>query len=248
MDEALVEDAEDDVDDDQRRQDQQRYGGQGFLERLSIALEGRRQRGRQAQVALSLLHGLSRLTERHAGREVEADGDRRELRLVTDRQRRDRRRRPFGEGAERHHLAARGRTDVDEVQALRVALQVGPNFLNHVVGVDLGEILRDLPLAVGVVQRVVDQLRLDAEARRHVAIDRQMERRAGVLLIGGDVAQLRKAPEFGQNLRSPKIEFVRVGVLERVLELRPGEPRADGDVLRDLEVEMRAIHLRELGP
>jgi hypothetical protein len=36
------------------------------------------------------------------------------------------------------------------------------------VGVQLGEVLRHLPLAIGVVQRRIDQFGLDAEARRLV--------------------------------------------------------------------------------
>ena len=123
---------------------------------------------------------------------------------------------------------------------------VGQDLLDHVIGVDLGEILRDLPLAEGVVERVVDQLRLDAEARRHVAIDRQRQRRAGDLLVGGDVAQLRQAAELGEDLRRPGVELVEVGVLHRVLELRAREARADGDVLRHLQVEPRALDLGEL--
>ena len=46
------------------------------------------------------------------------------------------------------------------------------------IAVELGEILRDLPLAERVVERVVDQLRLDAEARCLVAVDRQGQRGA----------------------------------------------------------------------
>ena len=50
----------------------------------------------------------------------------------------------------------------------------------------------DLPLAERVVERVVDQLRIDAETRRLVPIDRQRQRRALALLIGCDVLQLRQ--------------------------------------------------------
>jgi hypothetical protein len=57
-----------------------------------------------------------------------------------------------------------------------------------VIAVQLREILRDLALAERVIQRVVDQLRLDAVARCVVAIDGQRQRRALGLLVGGDVA------------------------------------------------------------
>ena len=101
----------------------------------------------------------------------------RELTLVADRQRLNRRGRPFGEGAHRHHLVADGRADIELVERRRVAPQVGQDLLDHLIGVDLGEILGDLPLTEGVVERVVDQLRLDAEARGHVAVDLEGQRR-----------------------------------------------------------------------
>ena len=53
-------------------------------------------------------------------------------------------------------------------------LEVGLHFQHHVVLVQLREHGRDLPLAEGVVERVVDHLRRDAEARGGVAVDDQM--------------------------------------------------------------------------
>src|SRR5208283_5123827 len=190
VDEALVEDAKDNIDRDQRGQDQERDGGQRVLERLGVALEGRCQADRNLQLLHRLLDRVGRGTERDALCEVEADGDRWELALVADREGLDRGGRPFGEGTERHHLVGDGRPDVELVESRRVAQQLRQHLLDHLVGVHLGEILRDLPLAEGVVERVVDQLRLDAVARGHVAVDLERQRRAGVLLVGGDVAQL----------------------------------------------------------
>jgi hypothetical protein len=60
--------------------------------------------------------------------------------------------------------------------------------VGDIIGVHLGEILRHLPLAKRVIKRVVDKLRLDPVARRHVAVDLERQRRAGILLVGGDVA------------------------------------------------------------
>ena len=162
------------------------------LERLRVALEGRRQAARQLQLLHGALDRLGRVAERHPLREVEADCDRGELSLVTDRQGRDRSGRPFGEGADRHHLIGRRRADVDLVERRGIAEKLRQNLLDHVVGVHLGEILRHLPLAEGVVERVVDELRLDSVARSHVAIDLERQRRAGILLIGRDVAQFRQ--------------------------------------------------------
>ena len=85
---------------------------------------------------------------------------------------------PVREGRQRHLLAGGRRLDVDLVQRVEVALQLRQHLQDHVIAVELREILRDLALAEGVVQRVVDQLRLDAEARGRVAVDRQRQRGA----------------------------------------------------------------------
>jgi len=69
-------------------------------------------------------------------------------------------------------------------------LQLGQDFQDHVIAVELREILGDLTLTERVVKRVVDQLGLDAVARGGVTIDLQLERRAIGLLVGRDVAQL----------------------------------------------------------
>ena len=65
------------------------------------------------------------------------------------------------------------------------------------IAVHLREILRDLPLAEGIIQRVVDQLRLDTEARGLVAIDRQRQCSAAGLLVGGDAGELRQRLQLG---------------------------------------------------
>ena len=171
VDVALVEDAEDQVDHEQGRQDQHRHGAQRGLEGLGVALEGADQRRRHPHLALGLLDGLGGGAERSALRQVEADGDGRELPLVADRQRLGLARRPLGEGRERH-LLARGRgADVDLVQAVHLALQLGQDLHHHVVAVLLGEVLRHLALAEGVVERVVDHLRREAVAGGLVAVD-----------------------------------------------------------------------------
>ena len=90
VDEAFIEHAEDQIDADQRRQDQQRHGRQQVLERLGVALEGRGYRRGQAQLIDRRLDRHGRLAKRDAGSEIETDRDGRELALVADRQRLDR--------------------------------------------------------------------------------------------------------------------------------------------------------------
>src|SRR6185437_11608863 len=184
---------------------------------------------------------------RHALAEVEADRDRRELALVADRERTDRRAGPARKGRQRYLLAGARRTHVDLVQRVGAALQLGQDFQDHAIGVELGKILRDLALAERVVERIVDQLRGDAVARGGVAVDLKLDRRALRLLVGGDVAQLRQRLHLGEDLRRPLVELGEVGVLQREFELGAGGTAAETDVLRRLHIEAGAFHLLELG-
>ncbi len=116
------------------------------------------------------------------------------------------------------------------------------------VAVQLREILRDLTLPEGVVERVVDQLRRDAVPGRLIAVDVERERGALALLVGRDVAQLRQALQLRQDLGRPRAELVEIGVLQRVLELRARGAAADGHVLRGLQEQLRAFDRVELLP
>ncbi len=90
VDHALVEHAEDEIDDEQRRGDEDRHARQRVSECLGVALKARLQRERLAQVFFDLLDGAHRLTDRGAGREVERDRHRGKLTLVVDDERRHR--------------------------------------------------------------------------------------------------------------------------------------------------------------
>jgi hypothetical protein len=80
------------------------------------------------------------------------------------------------------------------------ALHLGQDLQHHVIAVELGEKLGHLPLPERVVERVVDQLRLDAEARRPVAIDGQGQGGTAGLLVARNVAQLRQCLQFVEDL------------------------------------------------
>jgi len=70
-----------------------------------------------------------------------------------------------------------------------------------VVAVRLGEELRRLALTEGIVERLVDGRRLDAEARRLVAVDVERQHAAVGLLVGGHVAQHRQFLQRREQLR-----------------------------------------------
>ena len=143
-------------------------------------------RGHSDLLAGSVDRG-DRVAQRVARREIERNRHRGELALMIDGQRR-RARLEMGEGAQRH-LAAGVRANVDVVERVRIALKLRRDFEHHVILIELREHRRHLPLPEGVVQRVVDQIRRDAEARSGQPIDHDMFLPAVVLLIGRDVAQ-----------------------------------------------------------
>src|SRR5580704_10395608 len=245
MDVALVKHAENDIDDHQRGRDQHRLVGQRGLERLRIALEAADQRRRHADLVGGALNGVDRLAERDAGRQVERQGHRRELPGMGDQERPDVLGVGFDQGRQRHELSAARRADVDLIERAHIALQRWQHFENEVIGI-VGEILRHLALAERIVERVVDELRLDAETGRRIAIDVDGELRRRVLRVACHVSQLRHGLELGQELRRPDIELVQVGILHDVLELAARDAAADGDILRRLQEQPRTGNLRQL--
>ena len=116
------------------------------------------------------------------------------------------------------------------------------------IGAALGEILRHLALPERIVERLVDVLRLDAEACGLVAVDDQREGAAVGLLIGRDVAQLGQGLQLVGDPRRPGLQLVEIGVLQRVLILRPRQPAADVEILRRLHEERDALDLGQLRP
>ena len=105
------------------------------------------------------------------------------------------------------------------------------------IAVQLREVLGHFALPEGIIERVVDERRLDAEAGRLVAVDHQRELGAAVLLVGGHIAQLRQFLELLQQPRRPAVELLQVGILQRVLILGPRQAPPDVQVLRGLQVQ-----------
>ncbi len=127
----------------------------------------------------------------------------------------------------------------------RRLLEARGDLQDDVVLVQLREHRRDLALREGVVQRVVDVLRGDAEARRRVAVDDKLRLQAFDLLVAGDVGQDGQGLELVDHTRGPHGEFVRVGVFDRVLVLRAGDAVFDREILQRLKVGLDAFDLRE---
>ena len=103
--------------------------------------------------------------------------------------------------------------------------------------IELREHRRDLSLAVRVVQCRVERLRRDAQAGRRVAIDREACLQPVVLLVAGDVPQDRQGLQPRDEPGNPGSKFLRIGILEAVLVLRPADAILDGEVLYRLHEE-----------
>ncbi len=111
---ALVEDAEHDVDGDDRGQDEHGLVRERGLEGARRALKTSLNAERHADFLARSLDGASGVSQGRAGREVERERDRRKLPLMVDGER-SRSRLEVREGAERDGRAARAR-DVEIVE------------------------------------------------------------------------------------------------------------------------------------
>jgi hypothetical protein len=81
--------------------------------------------------------------------------------------------------------------DVDFVEAVDLALQLGQDLHDDVIAVLLGEVLRDLTLTECIIEGVVDELRGEPVAGGLIPIDGERQGGTRHLLIGGHVAQHR---------------------------------------------------------
>ena len=84
MDVALIQDAEHDVDGDERGEDEQRLVGERGLERGGGALEGHVDADGEVHVRDGLVDGVDGVADGFAVGQVEADGGGWELALMTD--------------------------------------------------------------------------------------------------------------------------------------------------------------------
>jgi hypothetical protein len=201
MDRAFIEHAEDQIDRDDRGQDQDGRGGERRLESLGVALEARRDCRRHVQRGRLSAHGGNRRADSRAGRQIEAERDRRKLVLVIHCQCR----RAIFDGrelAERHHRSVR-RADVNAVQRVGAGLERRIDLEDHVVGVQRGEKLGDVTLAECIVQRIVHRRRIDAEAGGGIAVDLELELTRGIGLVAADVGELGPIFQCLEQLAGP---------------------------------------------
>ena len=207
MRQALVEHAEHDIDRDQRRQQQQRLRAQRPLEGLDVAGEVGVDGVGDVHAGDRLLDLGGRRLQRHVGRDVVGDGDRGELALMVDHQRRDAAGEP-GDRRQRHlRIAVARHVEVGEIG--RVALVFVVDLQDHAVLVALAVDGGNLPLRERVVERVVDVLDAHAEARRHVAVDLDIGLQPALFAVGGDVDDAGQVLHLVHDLRHPGLQLRR---------------------------------------
>src|SRR5437879_1666415 len=128
------------------------------------------------------------MTERVARREIERNGDRWKLADMVDREW-SRARGELRDGRERDLRAAR-RSDVDVLQRVRTAAELGLHLEYHAILRRLGVDRRDQAPQYRVVQRGVDGRGRDAQAPGAVAVDVHVCLQPLVLQVRGDIGEL----------------------------------------------------------
>jgi len=245
MDEVLVEDAEHDVDHEDREREQQAHALLRSGKRLRRAHETVTDRRRQLALR-DLRDRRVGLAERNTRLQIVRDRDGGHLADVRHRERAhpaaQRRHR-----IERHELPGLA-ADAHERERRGLALVLRRHLHDHVVLVRRRVDGGDLPGAKGVVEGILDLLRRHAEGRRTIALDFHPHLRTGDLHVGVDVHQLRQRGQFRLHRRGHAVELVHVGAEEGKLVQRARLHAADADRGRLLRVGADARHHGEIAP
>ena len=245
MDVAFVQDAEHEVDGRQGRDNQVGFAAERILIGLRGAGEHGLDGGRQADAAGGIADGFDGIAQRDAGQQVEGYGDRREEALVVDGEG-GHGRAVMGDGVQRDLLAV-GRTHVDIAQGFGVLPEARRGFHHHVILVQRFIHGGDLALAEEIVQRIVDQLGRDAEARGGVAIVDHLGLKSAILLVAVDIDDERDRFQLLEHLGREGNEVLEVIAAHGELIERSAIPAADAQVLGGLQKERGAGNSGELG-
>ena len=132
------------------------------------------------------------------------------------------------------------------VQLVGVELKLRLALENNVVLIHLRVHRVDLPLTEGVVQSVIDGRGRDAQSRGGDPVDHQRYRQPSRLLIGGNVFQFRQLLQPADETVGPVIQFIRIGIFQRVLVLRAAHPVVHGNVLHRLHEQLDSLNLIQL--
>src|SRR5260370_23486033 len=92
------------------------------------------------------------------------------------------------ESAERY-LRAVGRLYIDIFQRIRILLKLRIDFQDNVILIELGKNGGDLALAKGIVERVVNVGKKNAQTRGGIAVDGERSEETLVQLVAGDITK-----------------------------------------------------------
>jgi len=107
------------------------------------------------------------------------------------------------------------RAHVDQVERLGALPELRRNFHHDVVLIQRREHGGHLALAERVVQRIVDSLLRESQARTGVAIDDDVGLEAAVLLVAADVCENFNGAQFLEDLWRPFVQLFEVVALDR---------------------------------
>ena len=215
MRQALVQNAEHDVDGKEGSQDQQRLRADRLAIGARIAGIFGVQRVGNMQLGHRLIDKPRRLLDGRVLVEAEADGDGGKLTLVVDHERGE----PAvdgGHGTERH-LGVVGAADIDAAKVGRIALILRIDFEHDAILVALGVERRDLALRERVVERIGDVLHAHPEPRGRNSVDRDIDLQAALFAVGRDIDQPGQCLDFRQDAGRPEHQFVVIGIPQREL-------------------------------
>src|SRR6266436_6241054 len=140
-------------------------------------------------------------------------------------------------------LAARRRLHVDVFESVRILLELGIDFHDDVILVELGEDGGDLALAEGVVEGVVDIGGENAEAGSSVAVDGESGEETLIQLVAGDIANIGEGTELVDEARRPVGKLFGVNIFEAVLKLGAADAVFHGEILNGLHEKRDSVHL-----
>ena len=195
--------------------------------------------GRQIDLLSGPLDRVDCVAERAARREIERERDGGELPL-TAHHKRGGRFRHLGEHIQGHLASAEG-PDIEKLQRPRTLLKLRHHFQHDTILIQLGKHRRHLPLAERVIQRIDNDLRGDAHARRRVAVDDEHGRQPLVLLIAAHVAQFGKRLQGLDELRRPPVQLLGIRIFKGVLVLRPAHAILHREILHRLHEQGDAL-------
>src|SRR4029450_1079348 len=111
--------------------------------------------------------------------------------------------RPLSASSAQRRLSAHGRAQVNMLQILQIILELRFDFQDNTILIRLCKYGRNLALAKGIVQHIVNRLHADAEAGRRITVDDNARLQAQVLVVTGNIPELRYRLRVLRKERGP---------------------------------------------